>query len=74
MSEHGSDRLRVGLFVVGGVVAVSMLAAVVAVRMTTGRRVADPAGDRVQALLDETNRLLKNLENRQHELPRHQEG
>jgi len=56
------DRIRRALLWIGAVSAVSVVAAFVVVRATVGRGSSDPTSDRIQSLIDETNRLLKQID------------
>lgn len=59
-----SNRVRNALLWIGAVSAVSAVAALIVVRATVGRRTPDddPTSDRIQALIDEANQLLKSLD------------
>jgi hypothetical protein len=58
-----SDKVRNALLWVGAVAAVSAVAAFIVVRATVGREApSDPTSDRIQALIDEANQLLKTLD------------
>jgi hypothetical protein len=55
-------RIRRALLWIGAVSAVSVVAAFVVVRATVGRGSSDPTSERIQSLIDETNRLLKQID------------
>ncbi len=63
---HESNRVRNALLWIGAVSAVSVVAAFVVVRATVGRNPSDPTSDRIQALIDEANTLLKSLDAQGH--------
>jgi len=61
-SKAGKDStLRRALFWLG-VAGVSAAVAVIVIRTTTRRAPADPTTQRIEALIDEANRLLRALE------------